>query len=604
VQASTAQDPVDRVEPWTAAGLSELDAARHVLRRLAYGARPGEAEQIAATGVRRWIDLQLGLGPDGGSWAPAALSGLPYLSWSAEDLVAEHGTRPRLRKQALSRRLVNAADLDGANGVTRQRDAEAVLQNLAMASGMAEGESGGGWNLVQLMRHQRLVRGLVMEAQLHEVLTDFWFNHFNVSANKSSVMAHLVSYERDAIRPNLFGPFRDLLAATARHPAMLGYLDNSSSRAANDIETALDFAMRPERLGPLSNPTLLASAATLLRWQEPEIRRTTMSARDNLDIGINENYARELLELHTLGVDGGYSPRDVIEVARALTGWSTLPYHGTYRSRFLGLLAEEELASQLGFVRDGEFLFRPDWHDAGPKRILGYEIEEGGGYADGAAVLDLLAVHPATARRIAYKLGQRFVSNPPPERLVREVARRFEGSGGDLTECLRALIDSEDFWREQPVPLRKTPLEFLLTALRGLDARPVSAVSPRSTSLSSSLTAMGQPLYSYDPPTGFPAVEDSWFTSGALLERANLASRIAFGQVPELVIDFEALAGPEPFLEQGQALTRALDLLLPARDEKTDERFQEAFALQRLAPRLWFSVAVGLVLASPEFQLR
>ena len=186
---------------------------------------------------------------------------------------------------------------------------------------------------------------------------------------------------------------------------------------------------------------------------------------------------------------------------------------------------------------------------------------------------------------------------------MRRVAARYESSGGDLGETMAALVESEEFWQPSPVPLRKSPLEFLLSALRGLDARAVRVEAARSAPLGRALERLGQPLYRYDPPTGFPPVDGAWFSSGALLERVNLAHQLAYAQTSEVQIDLEALAGDEARSPEA-AMRRALDLLLPERLPETEDRFQEALALQTLGPRRWFSAALALVLASPEFQLR
>jgi uncharacterized protein (DUF1800 family) len=310
----------------------------------------------------------------------------------------------------------------------------------------------------------RLLRAAGAERQLEEVLVDFWFNHFNVNAAKGRTAIYLASYEGDAIRPHVLGRFRDLLGATARHPAMLIYLDNARSRGGR----------------------------------------------------LNENYARELLELHTVGVDGGYSQEDVIAVARAFTGW-TVDRPGR------------------GSGRGGGFRFVPALHDAGPKVVLGQTIA-GGGVNEGERVLDLLAAHPATSRHLAAKLARKFVSDDPPQALVERAAARFRATGGDLREMLRTIVTSPEFFAPEARGAKvKTPLEFVVSILRlkaeatGDAAEAVrrkADIAERRAAVNS-LRTLGMPLYLCQPPTGYDDSADTWVTAGALVARMNVAQRIA-----------------------------------------------------------------------------
>jgi uncharacterized protein (DUF1800 family) len=319
---------------------------------------------------------------------------------------------------------------------------------------------------------------------------DFWFNHFNVFARKGQTGIYVGEYERDAIRPHVLGRFRDMLGATASHPAMLFYLDNWQSVAPHP--------------GPA--------------------RRVNGAQNKRHERGLNENYARELLELHTLGVDGGYTQDDIVQVARALTGW-------TIRRPGDG----------------GGFRFAPNLHDRGSKTLLGQKIPAGGGIEDGERVLDVLAHHPSTAKNIAFKLAQRFVSDTPPQSLVERAAKRFQQSDGNLREVVRTIIRSPEFFAPGVRLAKvKTPFEFVASALRatGADVRTGHAITR-------TLGEMGMPLYMCQPPTGYDDTADTWVSSGALVTRINFAVALTRGQLRgiELAssphIDALALGAPD-----------------------------------------------------------
>lgn len=297
------------------------------------------------------------------------------------------------------------------------------------------------------LSQQKILRAVYSERQLEELLVDFWFNHFNVFAGKGQFARfYLTEYEREAIRPHVLGRFRDMLGATAASPAMLWYLDNWMSNA----------------------------------------RR-----------GLNENYARELLELHTLGVDGGYTQDDVVNVARAFTGWTiAAPRRG-----------------------GGDFTFNARIHDQGEKIVLGRSLPAGGGRQDGERVLDMLASHPSTARHIARKLAIRFIGDAPPESVIGRAAAVFLDSGGDLRAVTRSILTSPEFMSTETRRAKvKTPLEFAVSALRATEADVVDAAP-----LVQQMRALGMPLYGAQPPTGYDDAAASWINSGALLARMNFA---------------------------------------------------------------------------------
>ncbi|MCU1384902.1 MAG: hypothetical protein JWL71_3599, partial [Acidobacteria bacterium] len=347
----------------------------------------------------------------------------------------------------------------------------------------------------------KLLRAVYAENQLSEMLTDFWFNHFNVSWTNDRTRPYLVAFERDAIRPNALGSFRRLLGATAHQPAMLLYLDNAQSVAPGGAPTTFGDEMA------LAQKTQKAKAPAKTPDKKPA-KPAAKSAKPSP--GINENYARELMELHTLGVDGGYTQQDVTEVARALTGWTIeRPRQG------------------------GGFVFNPRLHDPGEKVVLGHVIRAGGGESDGEQVLDILARHPATAAFIATKLVRRFVSDAPPKALVARAAARFRQTGGDLREVTRLILTSPEFLSAAAYGAKvKTPFEFVASALRATgadveDARP----------LVRELQQLGMPLYMCQPPTGYSDNGEAWVNTGALVSRMNLALRLASGQVKGTVVD-------------------------------------------------------------------
>jgi len=311
----------------------------------------------------------------------------------------------------------------------------------------------------------KLQRAVLSNRQLEEVLVDFWFNHFNVSTTKNQLRMLLPSYERDAIRPHVLGRFRDMLLATARHPAMLFYLDNYQSQAPRQ--------------------ELLQIAGLRLP-------------------GINENYGRELLELHTLGVDGGYTQDDVVNVARVFTGWTIF---------------------DVGRV--GEFQFNPQNHDRNEKKVLGKVFPRGGGENEGVQVIDMLARHPSTAHFISLRLAQRFVADEPPPGLVDRMAATFTKTDGDLRAVMETLLLSKEFlsegaWRSKV----KSPLEMVASSLRALDADVTD-----TTAIAQRIADLGQPLYAKVEPTGYPNNSAGWANSVGLLGRMNFASALLAGQI-------------------------------------------------------------------------
>jgi uncharacterized protein (DUF1800 family) len=340
----------------------------------------------------------------------------------------------------------------------------------------------------------KLLRAVYSNRQLDEVLADFWFNHFNIYLDKGADRYLVTEYERDVIRPHVLGKFKELLEATAKSPAMLFYLDNWQSVGPD----------APQARGKQGAPGKLGAAGK-------------RAAR-----GLNENYGRELLELHTLGVDGGYTQADVTEAARCFTGWTILQPQ-----------------------RGGEFAFNKRVHDEGEKTVLGVRIPAGGGMNDGEKVLDIVAHHPSTARFISKKLAMRFVADEPPAALVDRMAETFRKTDGDLRAVMKTMLESKEFFSQGAYRSKlKSPLEVVASAVRT-----VSGDVDYAWALANQVAQLGQPLYRKQEPTGYANSSREWLNSGGLLARMNFAVQLADNKVPGVKVDVSvagiALGSPE-----------------------------------------------------------
>ena len=348
----------------------------------------------------------------------------------------------------------------------------------------------------------KLLRAIYSERQLEEVMTDFWFNHFNVFAGKGPERLFLTNYEQEVIRPHALGKFEDLLVATAKSPAMLFYLDNWLSVGPRSMR-ALGIPDYPMRPGPYGRPRRFPPA--------------NPNAKRKANHGLNENYGRELLELHTLSVNGGYSQRDVTEVAKVFTGWTIeKPNDG------------------------GSFKYDPRMHEPGPKFVLGHHIKpKGDGEAEGREVLHMLATSPQTAHFISLKLAERFVADDPPPALVDRMAKTYANKKGDIREVLATLFHSPEFWAEGAYRAKvKTPLEFVASAVRATGADVDDAMP-----LARQIGNMGMPLYGAQPPTGYSMKAETWVSSSALLNRMNFALGLTGGKIRGVKVDADAVGG-------------------------------------------------------------
>jgi uncharacterized protein (DUF1800 family) len=446
---------------------------QHVLSRLAFGPRPGDATTVRALGVDVWIDRQLQ--PERISDEPTDrfVAQFSTLTKSGEELMVSYPP-PGAALAQMARQNGGKITADDSMKLKAQgRQSFAFLGEIASS---------------------RVARAVISERQLDEVMVDFWENHFNVFAGKDRTRYFLPEYDAQTIRPHVLGKFRDLLGAVAKSPAMLYYLDNWQSVADSGRPTLRNVTAQRR----VAQRRLAAVAQT-----RPQLAPLAQLAQRKR--GLNENYARELMELHTLGVDGGYTQQDVIEVARALTGWTL--------SRG---------------ANGGTFLFRPESHDAGSKVILGQRFQAGRGEDEGDAVLDLLAKHPATARFIALKLVRRFVSDTPPAALVDRATATFRRTDGDLREVMRTIITSPEFFSTAAYRAKvKSPFELVVSALRIMNAGPDS--TPRTTQL---VSRLGEPLFGHQAPNGYPETGDAWMNTGSILNRINFGLAVASGRVP------------------------------------------------------------------------
>jgi len=449
--------------------------------------------------------------------------------------------------------------------------------------------------MVEQMFANKMLRAIYSENQLAEVLTDFWFNHFNVDASKREARPYLLSYERDAIRPNVLGDFHDLVSATASHPAMLLYLDNARSRADAGRRTTAELRPRGGRAGTSGRIGTSGRTGTSGRIgatgrmgngresfgnQRGSSRSQQPQRPGRREAGLNENYARELMELHTLGVDGGYSQQDVIEVARALTGWMVLPPTGTMRERIDQRLPNERIRQRLGFLERDGFFFNPAFHDAEKKQILGRKFPAGRGIEDGLEVIDLLSSQPSTARYVTRKLAQRFVSDEPSEALQSQLELVFSRTNGNIAEVLRAMVQTEEFWLARRTEI-KSPFELVISTVRALDAE-VRNPGP----LGKWLEQLGEPLYRYQAPTGYPETSDFWVNTGGLLNRMNFGLELA-GGMSGLRFDLLGLLdGREPESPEDAVRTFA-EVLMPTRDhQQTVAALLPSLGVESLGDRL------------------
>lgn len=473
---------------------SALADARHLLNRFAFGPRPGEVERVARLGTRRWLEQQLA-GPEESPLLEAALVSHRSAFAPPAELVQEWlGEGWEMETRSLRQLREEARPQFGAH-----------VRRLATAE---------------------LTRNILSSRQVEAVMTSFWANHFNVFADKGLVRVLAGDYLERALRPHALGKFSDLLLATARHPAMLLYLDNAGNR-------------RERRRG---------------------------KARQ----GLNENYARELLELHTLGVSGGYTQQDVHAVARILTGWTVVDM------------------KEGGF----DFVYRPKLHDAGEKTVLGHLFPAGGQEEEGVRLLELLARHPSTARHLAQRLCERLVADEPPPSCESAAAGAYARSDGDIQQVVRAIAEDASFWSpEVRMAKLKTPLELVASAARALEARPDDSLD-----LAILLERLGEPLLQERTPTGYPEAEPEWASAGGMLARMAFATELGSGRAAGLALPELAAPPHEPLADYWAERLLGADV-----SPRTKAIVREATAALGDAEQQR-AAAIALLIGSPEFQ--
>ncbi len=520
------------------AQVSPQDSAFHALNRLAYGPRPGDVPRVAAEGVMRWIDRQLSPEEIDNERLAERERQFQILRYDRGDLAAMYTEVQRERRE---RKLAAGETAEGSDSVGAQHAAPLPKQTPLPTP--ADPMIPKSRRLAGEFADLAVVRAALAERQLYEVMVDFWTNHFNVYSAKGADRFLTPDYIEHTIRPRAMGKFEDLLIATAKSPAMLFYLDNWESVA------------------PGTSPPFPLSAR----------RRGGQGVRP-MPKGINENYARELLELHTLGVDGGYTQKDVIDVARILTGWSIeRPQQG------------------------GDFEFHGWAHDRGEKEVLGVRFEGGRDMDEGIRLFKFLANHPATMHHVSRKLCQRFVNDDPPDGCVDDAVAAWKRSSGHMREVLRAIFHGPDFWAAQNVRAKvKTPLEFVVSAARAVAAEPDT-----SSRLAQVVARLGEPLYLHVAPDGYPEREAAWVNSGALLDRMNAAVALAAGKLPGVTVVLDSI------VSAGDA-----DQLISVVNEKIlggtmSENTKQVLRRQLAGisdPMQARALALGLMIGGPEFQ--
>jgi uncharacterized protein (DUF1800 family) len=633
-------------EPKTtkAAALSDHDRALHALSRLTFGPRPGDIEKVIAMGVDNWLEQQLNPAQIPNGALDGRLGGYRTLRMPPRDLAQAFPTGQMIREAAEKKRPMpsdpiqfglwevlvdkyneqqrnNAAAAAATPQPTPDEAAQKAAAQAAAQAGQdaarhladmllsipkpnrmpalmklpvsdrriliqyvpgdmrdrlladfspAEKETWAAINnptavVVSELQQAKVLRAVYSERQLEEVMTDFWFNHFNVFIYKEQNQYLVTTYERDAIRPNALGKFRDLLGAVAKSPAMLYYLDNWLSMGPNSLAAGAKPGQPPNPNAPSK--------------------------------GLNENYGRELMELHTLGVDGGYSQTDVTQVARVFTGWTIGPMDQGWA-----------------------FTFDPKRHEPGPKTVLGKTISENN-VNEGLEVLDTLAKSPATAKFISTKLARRFVADDPPPALVAAMAKKFLESGGDIKEVLRVMVHSKEFWSPDIYRKKvKTPLEFIASAVRATGTQ-VQNPMP----IVQALNKMAMPLYQMQPPTGYSTNGQAWMNSDALLERLNFSVSLTsggmggvnFDPLRMLALGLLARSAKEevvPVSTAGgadAAITLVEDALIGGDVSKnTDKAIRKSLDDPQIGSHLLddpakpLATIIGLTLGAPEFQVR
>ncbi|MFI5451952.1 DUF1800 domain-containing protein [Pedobacter sp. UC225_61] len=504
--------------PYKKAGLTEQQAAAHLLSRFTYGAKEGDVELVTKMGLEKWLKQQLD-----GNLEDTALNRMldkfDAINLTNTEVENVFPRNAQVVRFAVRDGYIHKDSVNKANS----KEYRATLANYMKEKGIKPQQE-----LYRQFINQKILRAAYTHNQLKELMTDFWFNHFNVALSKNQCASYIPAYERDVIRPNVFGDFENLVLSTAKSPAMLTYLDNFSSTGTNIPvnEYGEDMMMggQQKRKGQF--------AAKVAKAKIPQNK--------NKKAGLNENYAREVMELHTLGVDGGYTQSDVTQAARILTGWTIAPMgengYGAPMKKIIENVGDDNLKKR-GFVHEGDFLFVITRHDNGEKTVLGKKFPAGGGYEEGVALLQMLAHHTSTAKFISKKIATRFVSDNPPQSLIDKMAKTFLSSNGNIKSVLITMVSAPEFWSTNALREKtKSPFELAISAVRSLDAK-----INQPYQLYTWINKMGQQMYYYQAPTGFPDRGQYWINTGSLLNRMNFGLALASQRIPGVTFNLAAM---------------------------------------------------------------
>jgi uncharacterized protein (DUF1800 family) len=545
--------------PYKKMGLNQEQAAAHLLSRFTFGSKPGQIKEVLDMGLDKWLQQQLNDRlPDEEANRRLPADNYEALALDNETIVNTYLNAGQIIRLAAKNNLL---DKDSIRNLDKP-EYRAQLKKLMDEHGYKAPQE-----LQRQIVNQKIVRAAYGQNQLQEVLTDFWFNHFNVSLTKGQCQQFVLTYERDAIRPNVLGNFETLLEATAKHPAMLEYLDNASSVSMdNDMARQQEKSAYAKQL----KQRMEAMANDSSKPGSQFIQQALNSKK-----GLNENYAREIMELHTLGVDGGYTQQDVTTVARALTGWSIMPMYKDGPGTKLLQAAGPGFLKRKGFVVEGDFLFRADKHDESAKTILGVNFPANGGYEEGKKVLVMLANHPSTAKFICTKLATRFVCDTPSAELVNKMSDAFLKSQGNIKTVLITMVNSREFWDTKSLREKvKSPFEFAISAIRATNAD-----VQQPFQIYNWCTKMGQRFYYYQAPTGFPDRATYWINTGSLLNRMNFGLAFATEKIPGVKLNLAALNDNHEPESAEAALAIYSKILLPERNQ--DDNIRRLTAMVR-----------------------
>jgi uncharacterized protein (DUF1800 family) len=565
--------------------LNEDEAIMHAMNRLGYGPRPGDVERIRKMGLEKWIDEQLHPDSIDDAAFEQRLQRYPTLNMSAKKLIEQYPQPGQvIKKEGITKEQYEQRMKE------KQRDAESQVivtgnENLDKAQQQLAKLQGPG-RIVAELSMAKVDRAVYSNRQLQAVMEDFWFNHFNVFANKAEDKWLLTSYVRDTIRPHTMGKFEDLLLATAKSPAMLIYLDNSQSADPNAVRRMdAEKAMRRARYGGAFAGGVAPTPGTFPGPATSSPAPGAAATAQKQERGLNENYGREVMELHTVGVDGGYTQQDVIQMAECLTGWTVREPR-----------------------KDPEFFYDDRIHAQGKKVVMGRTFSYGG-EKDGEEALKMLANHPNTAKFISTELARHFVSDNPPPALIQQMSAEYSATQGDIRSVLKAMIYSPEFWSKETYRAKvKTPYELVASTARALNAE-VTITLPTAQWVG----RIGEPLFLCQTPNGYSDKAETWVNTGALLNRLNFALSFAGDKVAGATVDLKSMLGDAAVRDPNATLSQAINAFL---GDQIAEQTRETLKARLNDPQILQArlddpvkqvnegLIAGLVLGAPEFQRR